>query len=367
MTNGQAQNKLGQLFVDIGVGGLGQTLKALNSVSATFLLTKNAATQAIKPFVDMGVQAANSAVGIGKMASALATTKLNAQKLRYFLKEKGAEGLESDIAKIQKMYADYKQRIGGPNMQFAYALERLGLHWKNYSGSFEDTLKLVQDVKNSDKFKKLSDIEQLSVLNQLGLNGEWKYLFEKADFDINKALSVTEDEIQKEIDLAESMKKLGNSIDQIKQKLVSIAIEGGLLTKLDRIATKLDNIMGGAAENNSISFHAESKLFGWRYDKTLLGGGAENINSMGTKDILPFSNMSNFIPSSMNNYNLPPTGALQPQSKVVINQTIQNKGKEDIQAQTKWDLMESINNDPSLNAIEINNMTNNYSGSGLNK
>ncbi|MBQ2285319.1 MAG: hypothetical protein II244_06610, partial [Clostridia bacterium] len=73
---GQAQNNLGQLFVDIGVGGLGQTLKALNSVSASFLLTKNAATQAIKPFIDMGKQAANSAVGIGKMAAALGTTTL---------------------------------------------------------------------------------------------------------------------------------------------------------------------------------------------------------------------------------------------------------------------------------------------------
>ena len=39
MTNSTAQNKLGELFVDIGVGGLGKTLKALNSVSASFLLT----------------------------------------------------------------------------------------------------------------------------------------------------------------------------------------------------------------------------------------------------------------------------------------------------------------------------------------
>lgn len=357
MTNGQAQNKLGQLFVDIGVGGLGQTLKALNSVSATFLLTKNAAIQAVKPFVDMGRQAANSAVGIGKMASALATTKLNAQKLRYFLREKGAEGLEGDIARIQKMYADYAQRIGGPSAQFAYALNRIGLHWKNYSGSFEDTLKLVQDVKNSEKFKKLSDIEQLSVLNQLGLSGEWKYLFEKADFDINKALAVTEDEIQKEIDLAESMKKLSNSIDQIKQKLVSIVIEGGLLTKLDNIATKLDNVLGGASNGSGITIRGESKLFGVKHELNF--GGKQNAASSGYKgtgDILPLSNMSNYIPASMSGYNMPPKESIQPQVNIEMNTKAYNKGNEDI----RLELLDVINNDSSLNAIELNNAANTY-------
>ena len=38
-----ASHELGNLFVDIGSSGLGSLLKGLNSLSATFMLTKNAA------------------------------------------------------------------------------------------------------------------------------------------------------------------------------------------------------------------------------------------------------------------------------------------------------------------------------------
>jgi hypothetical protein len=138
------------------------------------------------------------------------------------------------------MYADYQQRIGGINLQFATALQRIGLQWQNYSGSFEDTIKLIQDVKNSEKFKSYSDIEQLSILKQLGLSGNWRYLFEKEDFNLDAILAVTQEDIEKEIELSESMEKLRNSIDQLKQKVVSKLIEGGLLTKMDRLIDKLD-------------------------------------------------------------------------------------------------------------------------------
>ena len=83
---GAAQSKLGELFVDIGVGGIGKTLKALNTVSASFLLTKNAAVQITKPFINMGKQALDTAVDVGKLGSTLGIAYKEAYKLKYYFK-----------------------------------------------------------------------------------------------------------------------------------------------------------------------------------------------------------------------------------------------------------------------------------------
>ena len=351
MTNGQAQNKLGQLFVDIGVGGLGQTLKALNSVSATFLLTKNAAVQAVKPFVDMGVQAANSAVGIGKMATALGTTAINAQKLSYYLKQYKSEGLEGDIAKIQKMYADYEQRVGGIPLQYAYALRRIGLDWQDYNGGFEDTLKLIQDIKNSEKFKSFSDTEQLSILGQLGLSGQWKYLFEKADFDLNQVLAVTDETIQKQIEASEAMEHLKNSIDQLRQKVVEKILDSGALTKFERVVDKLDYYLEKPQEFKKDVKTKTKEAAVQAFDfasmvsplgPTLLGKKAVESGMFANKG----GDVRDILPGNIFRSN----------NKIILNTQVYNKGNENNQ----FELLEVINDDPSLNAIEQNNAINAY-------
>ncbi len=220
MTKGQAQNQLGQLFVDIGVGGLGQTLKALNSVSASFLLTKNAATQALKPFVDMGKQAANSAVGIGKMAAALGTTTLNAQKLQYYLKTYQAEGLEGDVASLQNMFTKMRAGLGGMSGEMATSWNMIGLkkNWSDYSGSFEDTLQFIQDVKNALKSSGMTEQEKVMHLQNLGL-GQWKYLFEKDDFDLNQSLNISDETIRKLQEASEETNKIKNELDELNKNL----------------------------------------------------------------------------------------------------------------------------------------------------
>lgn len=232
---GKATNQLGQLFVDIGVGGLGQTLKALNSVSATFLLTKNAATQAIKPFIDMGKEAANSAVGVGKMAAALGTTTLNAQKLQYYLKQYKSEGLEGDIASLQQMFTRIQSGLGGIEGQRAISMQMLGLDWQKYSGSFEDTLKFIQDVKNALKSSGMSENEKVMHLQNLGLSN-WKYLFEKQDFDINKALKISDNDFKRLQEASEKTNEIKNNIDQIKKNVTARVYDKIGKTVLERTA-----------------------------------------------------------------------------------------------------------------------------------
>lgn len=52
-----AKNEAGQLFLDFGATGLGKLVKGLNSLSASFLLTKNGAEQALKPIISMSQNA----------------------------------------------------------------------------------------------------------------------------------------------------------------------------------------------------------------------------------------------------------------------------------------------------------------------
>ena len=48
-----AKSEVGQLFLDFGATGLGKLVKGLNSLSASFLLAKNGAEQALKPIISM--------------------------------------------------------------------------------------------------------------------------------------------------------------------------------------------------------------------------------------------------------------------------------------------------------------------------
>lgn len=225
---GAAQNKLGELFVDIGVGGVGKAIKSLNSISASFLLTKNAAMQAIKPFVNIGKEAMSSAVGIGKMAAALGTTVLNAQRLQYYLKTYDSQGLEGSVASLQNIFTRLKAGYGGLDGQMAMSMGVLGLDWQKYSGSFEDTLQFIQDVKDRFKQGGFSENEKLMHLQNLGLQ-DWKYLFEKEDFNINDSLRINEETIRSLQQSAEATNEMKNNVDQLGKNISNFYVTHGTL------------------------------------------------------------------------------------------------------------------------------------------
>lgn len=194
---GNAQNQLGQLFVDIGLGGVGTLLKSLNTVSASFLLVKTAATQAVKPIVDMTRFAQEGALGVSKLAASLGTTSIKAQQLKYYLQTLGAEGLEGSVMSLQDMFTRLRLGYGGLEGQKAMSMNALGLDWTSYSGSYDDTIKFIKDVQNALKQKNLSKQEQLMHLNNLGLS-DWMYLFEQDSFSPDKMDKfISEEEIRK--------------------------------------------------------------------------------------------------------------------------------------------------------------------------
>lgn len=216
---GEAQNKLGELFVDLGVGGVGKTLKALNSVSATFLLTKNTAQQMVKPLVDIGKQSLNSAVEIGKLSASFGTSLVEAQKFAYYLKEKNlSEGLLGDLQSMQNKFTQIKMGFAGVDGQMAMSMNMLGLDWQNYDGSAQSMLQYVKDIQNA--VKGMNANEARMHLQNLGLgNTDWLYAFQRGDFNLGNALGNDNKVLEDLQDASEEANKLNNNLDKLKKKI----------------------------------------------------------------------------------------------------------------------------------------------------
>ena len=221
---GEAQNKLGELFVDLGVGGVGKTLKALNTVSATFLLTKNTAQQLIKPIVEMGKQSLNSAVEIGKLSASFGTTLIEAQKFAYYLKEKNlSEGLLGDMQNMQNKFTRIMAGFEGVDGQMAMSMNMLGLDWQNYDGSAESMMRYVKDVQNAVRGMETNQAKMH--LQNLGLgNADWLYAFQRGDFDLNSALGIDEQTLLNMQEASENINELKNNLDQLQKNTVGKAV-----------------------------------------------------------------------------------------------------------------------------------------------
>ena len=231
-----AKNELGQLFVDIGVSGAAKTLKTLNSISASFLLTKNAASQVVTPLVNIGKEAMNSAVGVGKLGASFGTTLMEAQKLTYYLKQFNlSSGLLNNLSSIQDKITRARQGYGSLGGEFQASMNFLGLDWMNYDGSAQSMMQLVRDVQTAIDTRGL-DVQTAKMhMQNIGLSdSDWLYAFQRSDFNLDNALSVSDETIQSLIEVNEELNKTGNEIDKFKKHATSgIAKNGGMFAIQD--------------------------------------------------------------------------------------------------------------------------------------
>lgn len=215
-----AQNKLGELFVEFSTKGLPSLLKNLNSVQAKFLLGKKAAEEFInvvtKPFKDAG----NNAVGIGKISAMLGASKMDIQKLQYYLESKRLNpALIEDIAKTQQMYSLYKGGQGGMSEGFLTAMNKLGLDWMKYNESYESQLQLAQDIFNRQS--RLSPVERTTNYGLLGMSPEWSYANERGDFNLKDAMAISDKAVEDNIRAAEAMAEASVAFKQTANMLIS--------------------------------------------------------------------------------------------------------------------------------------------------
>ena len=223
MSEAQAQNKLGELFVDIGVGGLGKTLKALNSVSASFLLTKNAATQAITPLLNMTKEGASLATALSKVSAetGLAQTKLLALKRFSDLNNVSFETLAGTIEGLQQKILGAKMGTDTASMQ---AFQLMGLNPLELSE--KDPVKAFDEIKQ--RVQTLSPEVQTMALNLLGMNKELTYVYKQINGSLEDNLNniqdtyKTSDEQLKNLEEQQkNFNKIKVATDQIKINIAS--------------------------------------------------------------------------------------------------------------------------------------------------
>ncbi len=264
------QGKLGELFIDLGVKGFPKFLKQLNSISATFLLTKTAAGQLIKPLEKIGEavkEAGNAGLDITKKSNALATSPLNVQKLQKYLKSKNAsEGLINDIAQLETLLYGANHGRGGLPPRFLESLHLLDLNHTNYQGDFESILRFIDDVQTAVKKKNLNPTTRNARYRDLGLSTEWAYLAEQGNFNISDALLLSDRQTKKAVEAANARAEFNQAKENVIDK-ISAEFFSEPVTQIAKTGTRALN---GIAESDVKDFALDA------ITGVELGGGIAN-------------------------------------------------------------------------------------------
>lgn len=247
---GAAQNKLGELFVDLGSKGFPTLLKQLNSVSATFLLGKNAANQFVQTLSKPFKEAGNSAIEIGKMSNALATSSIEYQKLAMYLKKYNlGESLLGDVSKLEQTFYDISQGFIDIPGSMAVAFNQAGLSIKNYRGTFQDTIKLLDDLNKATSG--MSKEKRNQIFRQVGISSDWGYLFDKGGRASDFA-TISDEAVKANQSLQESMNELKNTTEVLKQELLA-QIAPYLKTIADFLSGWMKNFHAEGGEAKTIN------------------------------------------------------------------------------------------------------------------
>lgn len=229
---------IGELFIEFGTKGLPSLLKGLNTVSASFLLTKNAAEQLTKPIKEVFKSAGNEAVGIGKMSALLGASVKDVQKITNYFKGKNVDPSSalSGIAKLQSAIYDIQNGRGGLDKNMQRGLDLLGINIWNYNQELESTLQLVEDIQTATK--NFHPVDRQAHLRDIGIP-EFGYLFERGEFNKSDVLTLSDKDIEKLQDAADATVELDTTTKKFIDKLTSKV--SPLPTQLNKDAAALLN------------------------------------------------------------------------------------------------------------------------------
>ena len=214
-----AKNEAGKLFVDIGIGGIGKALKSLNSVSASFLLGKNAAMQFAQTVSQPFKEAGKGAVEIGKMSNALATTGVEFQKLALYLKNFNmSDALLGDVSKLNDLFYDLSSGYTNLETSMAEGLRQLKIDFNDFDGSFASTMKFLDLVQ--ERTANMSLEKRNQILRQIGINRDWGYLWDKGG-RASDYLTISDEQIAKLQSMQEAMNKARETLETIKDKFLA--------------------------------------------------------------------------------------------------------------------------------------------------
>lgn len=185
-----ASHELGNLFVDIGSSGLGGLLKSLNSLSATFLLSKNAAEQFVKPIIGMSQTAGKGVVALDKLRAVTGLTYDQLQRLEAWssLNNIDFHSFIGQIQNAQKMIMEV--RTGMRQMPEGFA--RLGITAFDFNAN--NPIDFLNQV--MAKLSQVDEVTRANMLDWLGLSRDLAYAIEQGNQKFDERLFLNEQELQ---------------------------------------------------------------------------------------------------------------------------------------------------------------------------
>lgn len=291
-----AQNKLGELFVDIGVGGLGKFLKGMNSVSATFLLGKNAAEQFTKPIIDLSKNAGKGIVGFEKINSVTGLTISQLQELSLWSKKNNIDfnGFISQVSGLQQNLLNIAMGQGG-NIK-GFSLLGIDPRSLNYKQPLEALDKIKQRV------QQLDEATASLALTELGLDSSLLYAWNHEENRMDKRLLLNEQEIQSLQKQNDAWNNLGVTVEAIFTKW--IANQGWISNGLNELTNSTEdwnealNFLGGALRNIAISFK-----WLWDFSKPILHGIHDLLVNIGNAAGTISANINTFFNNPLSSKN----------------------------------------------------------------
>lgn len=223
--NSGAQNKLGELFVDFGTKGVGGLLKNLNSVSASFLLGKNAANQFAQTITQPIKQTGQYAMELRNLRYQMGLTNKEAQKIQNWAKKFNYnEGsVFGDISNLLDSLTQINKYNVIPKgwYEASRLLSQAGgtaITQKRYAATPEGVFELLKDI--SIDLEKVQDIGTRRLIQQsLGVSPEILNYKENINSLMSSWNTLTDEQIEAAEESAKALNELGNSLEKLWQRL----------------------------------------------------------------------------------------------------------------------------------------------------
>lgn len=186
----EAQNKLGELFVDIGSNGIGKLVKGLNTISASFLLGKKGAQEFMRPLAQIDKTAMSSVIGYDKLNAVTGISQLRLHQLDVWAKKNNIsfEMLAGQVQNLQRNIHDIQMGQGG-NMK---GFSMLGIDPRSL-----DFNKPIEDLNTiMNRVNQLQDPSTKAyALDMLGLSQDLVYAWQQGNNQLDKRIMLNNQDL----------------------------------------------------------------------------------------------------------------------------------------------------------------------------
>lgn len=216
--DGAKRNGLGELFVDFGQSGLGNLIKGLNSVSASFLLAKNLATQAIKPIADLSKKSGDTAISLKKINAVTGISEKTLYKLQKWAEINQIDfgGYISQLQTLQQALLGFRTGLDGAKAAKLSAMLGIDVRKLDYKNPIEALNTILHKVSTLD------EATGAMALRLIGLDENLMYVTKNANKQLDKRLVLNDKELNNLVELKEAWNDLetttGAALDKIGTK-----------------------------------------------------------------------------------------------------------------------------------------------------